>query len=125
MTRLSRVAAIALAAALFVSCANDRPTDADWQAKWQRERATMPDAAAFLDGGQDLCDALAAELRSTRDRLRPTPTEALDDAVDDWVSHAERLAFECTQDADLVATRMNELDVFAAEIDAGLAAHEG
>jgi hypothetical protein len=121
----SRLAALALASALVVSCANDRPTDAAWQMTWQRERTVVPDAAAFLAGGRQLCDGLVAELKSTRDELDPTPTEALDDAVDAWVSHAETLAFECTQDTDLVASRMNQLDVLAAEIDAGLAADEG
>lgn len=123
MTRTACVVALLLGAALVLSsCAGDRPAVADWRDTWQQERATVPDESVLRDGGQELCDDLVGRLRSTRDTLTPTPTELLDDAVDAWISHAETLVFECTLDEDLLAAKLRELDVLAAEVDAGLAA---
>jgi hypothetical protein len=114
---------MAVAALMFglVACGGDeRPTTAEWSAAWTAEQARVPTADELLAGGRSLCDESVADLRSSRDRLEPTPSEALDAAVDDWIGHAEALVFECPTDPDEVGGRYEQLAVFAAEIDAGL-----
>lgn len=113
---------LGLAALAVASCADDRPSDEEWAATWLDEQAALPDADTLLAGGQPMCDELVGELRSSLDRLTPTPTEALDDAVRAWVDHAHTIVFECPEDPDDLAARLAELDVLAAEIDAGFAA---
>jgi len=101
---------------------NDRPSDAEWQATWQQKRDEFPDAETLLAGGTEFCDALIGDLRVGLPDLRPAPTEALDDAVQAWINHAETIAFECPHDASLLDDALKVLAVFEAEIDAGLIA---
>lgn len=104
------------------ACGDDRPSDAEWRAVWDEERDALPAADALLTGGEELCGDLLGRLRVDLPALLPTPTEALDDAVEAWIRHAESIAFDCPDDRDDLDERLDELDVLAAEIDAGLAA---
>lgn len=114
-----------VAALALVACGgDDRPSAADWADAWEREQALVPSADELSDGGQPLCDELIGELRGSLNRLTPTPTEALDDAVKAWADHADSLVFECPE-GDRLAERHERLDVLAAEVDAGLAAGSG
>lgn len=109
-------------AMLLGACADDRPTTSEWTRTWEAARAGMPSFDTLLSGGRDRCDELVGELRATKDRLEPAPSEALDAAVDAWLDHAEGIAFDCPGDPAQLTERYAELDVLAAEVDAGLAA---
>ena len=125
---MRRAVAIPIASLIVVaSCGagDDRPTDAEWQSIWQQKRDEFPDAETLLAGGTEFCDALIGELRVSLPDLRPAPTEALDDAVQAWINHAETIAFECPHDASLLDDALKVLAVFEAEIDAGLLADSG
>lgn len=99
---------------------DDRPSDADWALTWERERALVPTIDELVAGGRPLCDGLVGEYRETMPRLTPTPSPALDDAVEEWVEEAESLVFECPSDTGEIATRLADLEVLTTEIDAGL-----
>lgn len=117
--------AIWLAAAAFAvaSCSgDDRPTEAAWAAEWEREQLVVPSADELLETGQVRCDELVGRLRELLPRLTPTPTEALDAAVEAWGDHLESLAFDCPDDPAEIDRRLDEVAVLRAEIDAGLAA---
>ncbi len=107
------------------ACGGDRPSDADWASEWAAEQAIVPSQDELLAGGRPLCDELIGEYREAMSRLTPTPSAALDDAVEEWVEEAESLVFECPTDPDEIADRLAALDVLAVEIDAGLAAESG
>lgn len=119
-------AGVAMLAGLLAlgSCGgdDDRPGDAAWAAEWEREQLIAPTADELLAGGEDRCGELVGRFRELLPRLTPTPTAALDDAVEAWVDHLESLAFDCPDDPDEVAERLEELAVLEAEIDAGLSA---
>lgn len=122
-----RLLSAALVASLLGSAAcgsdgDDRPTDEAWAPVWATERDRVPDAAALVAGGEDLCGELTGELRSARERLLPTPTEALDDTVRKWTTDAVSLTFDCpVGDEEELDERLDDLAVLSAEIDAGLA----
>ncbi len=119
------VASITAAAVTVAACGgDDRPTDAAWAAEWEREQSIAPTEADLLEGGRERCDELVGRFREVLPRLTPTPTEALDDAVEAWVHHAEALVFDCPDDPVEVERRLDELAVLAAEVDAGLAADQ-
>ena len=116
----------AVALTVFVAgcdSGDGRPSDEAWGVVWEVQRASVPAAGGFIDRGEDLCGELVGDLRSARKDLLPTPIEALDGPVDAWLSHAESIAFDCpTDDPDRLRGRLHELDVLAAEVDAGLVA---
>lgn len=87
---------------------------------WTAEQARLPSPDELLAGGRPLCDELVAELRGSDERLRPTPSAALDSPVTDWIDVAEAIVFECPTDPVELDQRVEQLGVFAAEIDAGL-----
>ncbi len=99
---------------------DDRPSDAVWRAAWEERRAQVPDADEILRGGSELCDELVGRFRSDLSELLPTPDQALDAAVDDWIAHAETIVFDCSKDPDELADQFDTLDLLAAEVDAGL-----
>lgn len=124
LPRLLVVAAVVVAAAAC-DAEEGRPSDAAWAPVWERWRDEIPTAEVFIDRGEGLCDPLVGELRSSRQELLPTPIEALDAAVHAWITDAESVTFDCpTDDAELLRDRLHELDVLAAEIDAGLQADQ-
>lgn len=114
--------ALLLGSALVtVGCGADRPTGEAWAAEWEREQLIAPSLGDLVDGGAERCDELTGRFREVLPRLTPSPGEALDDAVEAWVAHAESLVFDCPDDAAEIERRLDELSVLAAEIDAGLA----
>jgi hypothetical protein len=120
-----RIVALSVVALIAGCGGDDRPSDADWAIEWEREQALVPSAAELADGGRPLCDELVGEYRESMTRLTPTPSETLDDAVEAWVDHAESIVFECPAEPAAIEQRLGELDVLAAEIDAGLDADAG
>jgi hypothetical protein len=122
--RIAGVLVIGSLAMLPACRSDDRPSDAAWQAVWEREQTVMPDADAIIAGGEDLCGALVGQLRLTAPALLPSPTEALDDAVRAWIGHAEGIAFDCPDDRAELDARFDALAVLAAEVDAGLSTDE-
>jgi hypothetical protein len=119
------VVAAALLAVASCGTQDDRPNDTAWEPVWERWRDSFPAAEAFVDQGQVLCDELVGQLRSGRQELLPTPSEGLDAAVHAWIAHAQSLAFDCPTDAsNMLRDRLHDLNVLAAEIDAGLIADE-
>lgn len=111
--------------ALAACGSDDRPSGATWQVEWELQRDAFPDAGELVAGGRDLCDDLVGELRVDLPELVPTPTEALDDAVQVWSDQAETIVFECRDDPAELAEQYDTLDILAAEIDSGLVADEG
>lgn len=108
------------------ACGGDeRPTDAAWRSTWVARRALVPSADAIVAGGEDLCGDLVGRYRVELPALFPTPDEALDGVVREWSSQAESLVFDCPDDRAEIDERLLDLDVVAAEIDAGLAADAG
>ena len=103
----------------------DRPTDATWVQEWRRAQALAPTAAELTVDGRRRCDELVGQYRELLPQLTPTPTEALDDAVQAWIDHLESIAFDCPDDPEEIARRLDELRVLGAEIDAGLLTDAG
>ena len=113
---------------VFVAaCGSDSscPSDESWRAGWESQQALVPTADDLLAGGSDLCGELVGEFRSSRDELLPTPTEALDAAVETWIADVEGMVFDCSSDRAILEDQLVALDVLVAEIDAGLIADEG
>ena len=112
-------------AALFTGCSDDgggddgRPAVGSWTATWEERQRLIPSAEAILNGGPDLCGERLGTLRTELPDLRPAPTEALDSALEDWISLAETVMFECPTDPDELADQLDTLATLAAEVDAG------
>jgi hypothetical protein len=104
---------------------DDRPSDEAWRREWERRQELIPDVDAIIDGGSDFCGELLGEFRVELTQLLPSPSEVLDEAVQAWIDHADTIAFECPSDRADLAERMRQLDLLAAEIDAGLEADAG
>ena len=125
MTLRFLLAAVTVSLVIVTACGSGdgRPSDEAWGAVWRAQRDSVPEAGVFVDRGEDLCGELVGDLRSGREDLLPTPTEGLDDPVHAWLSHAESIAFDCpVDDPDRLRERLHDLDILAAEVDAGLAA---
>lgn len=124
--RSARVAAIAVVLALAGCGGSDgadgeRPSIAAWTTTWDERQASVPPREDLLrDDAADLCGRLVGEFREQMPALTPTPTEAMQPAVDDWVHHAETIVFECPNDPDVIDASYAELGVLAAEVDAAL-----
>lgn len=114
--------AVVIAVAAIAGCGDDRPGAADWSDSWDRNRNSLPSADELLAGGTDGCGELLGRLRVELDELTPTPYDELDGTVEAWTARAESLAFECPRDRAEVERRLDELDVLASEIDAGMTA---
>jgi hypothetical protein len=114
-----------LAATVLSGCGEDRPEETAWTADWEAAQALVPSDDELIAGGRPLCDELIGELRETLPVLTPAPDKALDDSVDAWSDEAETIVFDCDLEPELLSERLDELDVLAAAVDAGLAAENG
>jgi hypothetical protein len=114
-----------LAATVLSGCGEDRPEETAWTADWEAAQALVPSDDELIAGGRPLCDELIGELRETLPELTPAPDKALDDSVDAWSDEAETIVFDCDLEPELLSERLDELDVLAAAVDAGLAAENG
>lgn len=103
---------------------DDRPSAAEWQPRWEAARGVLPSAETLTGDGEDVCGGALGDLRAAREELVDTPRPVLDDSVSDWVGEAEALLLECPSEEDEVAERLEDLEVLAAEVDAGLEASE-
>jgi hypothetical protein len=125
-TRLRVAGAMLLTGLVASGCrGDDRPTVDDWQPVWEARQALIPDAAQIASEGEALCGERLGTVRTEFPALRPTPAEALDTAVDDWIAHAETLLFECPDDPSDLERRFDVLTGLAAEVDAGVASTRG
>lgn len=119
-----------LVAGLAASCGpSDRPDPATWRDAWAAERATLPTERDLAGpNARGVCDRLLVSSRTARRRLLPSPDEALDRAVDDWIERVGGLAFDCPGaqgDAGAVHATIHEIDEIAAEVEAALRVMEG
>lgn len=120
----------ATAAVLAVSAtacggADARPAASAWSPTWVERQALVPDAQTILDGGEELCGERLGTFRTEMPALRPTPSESIDSAIDEWIALTETIVFECSDDAAVLDEQLGRLDAIAAEVDAGLAAATG
>ncbi len=108
---------------LAASCGgdNDRPSDAAWEQTWELQRGLIPPIDELVAGDTAFCDDLDGRARTALPTLLPTPDESLDKTVQDWIDHAETIAYECPHDRDELVQSLHRLEVLASEIDAGLA----
>ena len=113
--------------ALAASCGgnDERPSSATWQGMWVSRQELVPTAAAIIEQREALCGERVGRFRTEMPALLPSPTEALDAAVSDWIAHAETIVFDCPTDPQLLADEFETLDLLRAEVDAGLAAEAG
>lgn len=113
---------VALLVGVVASCGggDERPSEAAWIPEWERRQQLIPDVDTILTGGRKVCDDLDGSLRVSLPELLPSPTEALDGPVNEWVTHAVSIVFECSDDEQTIARQLETLDVLAAEIDGGI-----
>lgn len=105
---------------VFGACgeeAADRPAVTEWQPQWLGSRDLPPSPERIADDGTEVCGDFLGEVRERRDGLLPTPDEALDEVVREWIAEAEALGLDCEREGDLTE-RLDELERLADEIDA-------
>ncbi len=107
-----------LAVVVLLACGStDRPTTAEWSDTWVVARGLLPDEPTFRAGGEDLCGGLLGDLRSSREELFPTPSEAVDDLVDQWAILAEGVSLDCPHDEEDLGSRLAAIGDLTEEID--------
>ena len=91
------VAVIAVLALLVASCSKtERPSVEGWQPVWERMVQGFPTADELGDPPDHaVCSRELGSLRSASEEIHPTPDLAIDDVVDDWVTIAEDMLYEC------------------------------
>jgi hypothetical protein len=122
-TIAAAIAAVALVAAAGCSSA-ERPSAEEWLPTWDAVVDTFPTYAELGDPpDEQLCSAALVELRSSASSLRPTPDRSLDDPVEEWVSIAEAIAFDCPPESRTLPNleyAYGELDRLEAEVSASI-----
>lgn len=123
----ARLAMVMLAIVPLAACGgDDRPTADEWAATWQARQALVPERSVLEgDDASDVCGTTVGTMRTQFPDLTPTPDAAMQSAVDEWVAHAETIAFECSDDPDQLDRQYDELATLAAEVDAALAESRG
>ncbi len=109
-----------LVAGLSACGGSTRPDSDTWRRQWEAERDRIPTAQDFAAAGIEGCDELQGHFRTALPPLLPSPDDVLDDTVTEWIDRAERLAFDCPDDAEVIADEIAEIDTLSAEIEAGL-----
>jgi hypothetical protein len=121
--RVSCVAALLVVAAACGS--TDRPAVAEWQPVWDAIVAGIPTAAELgQPPDRDRCNEGLGFLRSSQGSLFPTPDQAIDGAVREWVEIAEDAMFECPPASDAIPSMefaYGQLDRLRAEVASVLA----
>ena len=106
-----------------------RPTEEVWLPEWDAAVDVVPSEADLgATPTRDTCNDILAELRDARQGIEPTPYEAVDAPVREWFEIAEAMFFECPPNQvglDGFHEGSEQLGVFQAEVDAGLAAEPG
>ena len=111
---------------LIAACGGaGRPEVAEWRPIWESVIADVPSATELGEPpDRELCSEALGVLRSRSGDLSPTPDQAIDAVVTEWVRVAEDLLFECPPSSDRVpdlAFAYGEMLRLEAEIDAVLA----
>ncbi len=114
----------AVNALIFVACAEQRPSVAEWQSSWDTIRAQIPAESDLADPpDRDLCAQTLGAIRTDAPSLTPTPDLSSDDAVADWLSIAEAAFFECPPDSGEItsfAVAYEELRRLEREVDVAI-----
>lgn len=118
----SLLALVFVLLSLLGACgADDRPSVAEWQSKWEGVLADFPAAAELGDPpDRSLCTDALGMLRSTSSDLYPTPDPAIESVVDEWVLVAEQILFECAPSSGVapdLESEYAELARLEAEVD--------
>lgn len=78
------------------ACSGGRPTFAEWLPFWTHTIGSIPgEDFVSSDTSQEVCEQTLADLRIHQGSLLPTPDEAIDATVRDWIDVAEQVFFEC------------------------------
>ena len=81
---------------IFVSCAESRPTMAEWRVEWDRVSTGVPTQSDVLsDGTRATCETGLGLVQKNRVVLLRTPDPAIDDTVADWLELAHSIYFDC------------------------------
>ena len=132
ITRRGRLRILTLGVALAILVAGcggaDRPTVAEWRPLWVDVFIDVPTAEDLGDPpDRRVCSAALGVLRSRSESLFPTPDQAIDGVVTEWVRVAEDLLFECPPSSDRIpdlAYAYSEMFRLQAEVEAVLAIDE-
>lgn len=102
----------------------DRPSVATWQETWQAAQRIVPPRETLRSPPRSqTCDRVVASLRSIRGELLPSPDPLVDERVNDWLSSAESVFFECFDAAGpgrSVETAYAHLERLRAEVETAL-----
>jgi len=119
----SAISHVTVAMCIIAGCGSsedERPAAGPWRSTWEDSQRLVPVAEAIINGDEDLCGERLGTFRTELPALRPTPFEALDATLEDWISLAETIMFECTDDPAELDEQLATLGALAAEVDAGL-----
>ena len=105
-----------------VGCSGDeRPSVAEWRPVWESLVAEVPVAADLGDPpDRAVCSAALGVLRERVQDVSPTPDQAIDGVVNEWIRVAEDLLFECPPSGETIPDlefAYGELLRLEAEID--------
>lgn len=123
--RLSVVLLVLVVVVGGVACGRaDRPAIAAWQETWETAQRIVPPPDTLQSPPRtETCDRVVASLRSIRGELLPSPDPLVDERVDDWLSSAESVFFECFDTAGpgrSVETAYAHLERLRAEVETAL-----
>ncbi len=108
-------------ALVLTACSDPRPAASSWADEWNRAKALVPQESAVADDMSPIvCDQVLTALREDTDTLFPTPSQALDEQVEQWLEIAKGAYFECPPANGGFAAAYKELDPLVAGIDASL-----
>jgi hypothetical protein len=123
------VAAVVVLVAVAGCSSEQRPSAQEWLPTWEAVVDTFPTYAELGDPpDEQLCSTALVELRSSAPSLRPTPDRSLDVPVEEWVSIAEAIAFDCPPESRTLPDleyAYGELDRLEAEVSASIVTGAG
>lgn len=102
---IRRVLLASLALLLAGCLGTARPDTAEWLPKWEAVVDLVPDRQDLGDPpDENLCQTTLAAIRDQSEELLPTPTQTVDDLVEEWVAVAEAAFFECPPAGEEIAS---------------------
>lgn len=115
------IACLMVLALVLSACSDPRPAADSWVDEWNQAKTLVPQASSVADDMSPIvCDQVLTALREDTDSLFPTPTQSLDDQVEQWLEIAKGAFFECPPASGGFAAAYEELDRLVAGIDASL-----
>jgi hypothetical protein len=115
-------AAVAIVAGFTIATplwGTPRPDPGRWYADFAALAERVSDAGN--SPGHEVCQQMLADLREAAEALLPSPNQALDGTVVEWIETAENTFFECAPVAPSASghqPRLVDLELLTAEIDA-------